>query len=511
MDEPLNIVWLKRDIRVEDHLAFFEARKRGPVLAVYVYEPEYWDLPDTSPRQWGFIRESLVELAPQLARLGIPLLAFCGDAASAFRRVAEMVALQSVHAHQETGNSWTFKRDRQIIETLSACRIAFTEHMQHGVFRRLHTRNGWANRWDAMMGEAAPPLPARQEYPAMAVERLAAAGFSNSLDCLPIVVGDAPQRQRGGRKNGVELLASFLGGRGENYRKAMSSPLEGADACSRISPHLAAGTLSIRECFQAAVATLGTLDRENPANTKMRQSLVSFIGRLHWHCHFIQKLETTPAIEWRELHPAYRGMRSEVDEEMLERWFRGQTGWPFLDACMRSLHETGWLNFRMRAMVMAIASYHFWQPWQRSGQLLGSLFTDYEPGIHWPQVQMQSGTTGINTIRIYNPVKQGHDQDPDGVFIKRWVPELAGLESKMLHEPWHLDSPAGGYPSIMVDHQHSARAARERIWAVRSQKGFGKAARDVLEKHSSRKSVKQPDHNRKKKARPDPAQIGFDF
>ncbi|MEL7430782.1 MAG: FAD-binding domain-containing protein, partial [Pseudomonadota bacterium] len=126
-------------------------------------------------------------------------------------------------------------------------------------------------------------------------------------------------------------------------------------------------------------------------------------------------------------------------------------------------------------------------------------------------VQMQSGTTGINTIRIYNPVKQGHDQDPNGIFIKRWVPELAGLESPLLHEPWGLNKPVEGYPSIMVDHQQSAREARERIWSVRKEKGFGNAAREVLEKHSSRKSVRQPDHVRRRKRGPDPAQIRFDF
>ncbi len=511
MNEPISIVWLKRDLRVEDHLAFFEARKRGRVIALYVVEPDYWRLPDTSGRQWWFIRESLLELEQTLGKLGIPLMVHVGQVEDALSAISHHLNIHSVLAHEETGNHWTYQRDQRVAATLQGLGIQFKEFQQHGVFRNLDTRNGWARRWDAMMHEAGPPLPARQEWPTNSVDALNTIGLQSPAALQFDVTDICPGRQKGGRQNGLELLASFLGGRGETYRKAMSSPLEGADACSRISTHLAYGTLSMREVFQAAVAALGTLDKQNPTHKSMRQSLISFISRLHWHCHFIQKLETTPAIEWQELHPAYREMRVDHDKEVLERWFEGQTGWPFLDACMRSLRDTGWLNFRMRAMVMAVSSYHFWQPWQKSGPLLGSLFTDYEPGIHWPQVQMQSGTTGINTIRIYNPIKQGYDQDPDGVFIKRWVPELRGLDGKMLHEPWKLDKWPEHYQPMMADHVQSARLARERIWAARKQKGFGKHAKKVLEKHSSRKSLQQPDHRKRAKQAANDDQLGFEF
>ncbi len=509
MDEPINIVWLKRDLRIEDHAALFCARKGGKILAVYMVEPDYWLLPDTSHRQWQFIEQSLAPLKEQMAKLGIPLLFFRGDAVEAFAGLISDLNIASVHSHQETGNLWTFKRDIAVGEFLKSQNIRWHEHMQHGVFRALDTRNGWAKRWDVMMGEAGYPLPARQEWPSLQVDILSKP-FSLEILRPNFSTTALSQIQTGGRHEGISLLASFLGGRGENYRKAMSSPLEGADACSRISSHLAYGTLSIRECFHAAVETLVSLDKENPANKKMRASLVSFIGRLHWHCHFIQKLETAPAIEWQELHPAYQGMRTEVDEELMERWFTGQTGWPFFDACMRSLQATGWINFRMRAMITAVASYHYWLPWQKSGQMLGSLFTDYEPGIHWPQIQMQSGTTGINTVRVYNPIKQGYDQDSDGIFIKRWVPELSHLEGKALHEPWMLDQPPKNYLPIVLDHQQAAREAREKIWSVRKGKGFRSEAKDILNKHSSRKSLKQTNHSKRKK-HADPDQITMDF
>jgi deoxyribodipyrimidine photo-lyase len=153
----------------------------------------------------------------------------------------------------------------------------------------------------------------------------------------------------------------------------------------------------------------------------------------------MQKLEDEPAIETRCLHPACEGLRPrEADAARLAAWEAGETGIPFVDACMRYLRATGWLNFRMRSMLVAVASYHLWLDWRATGPHLARMFTDYEPGIHWPQVQMQSGTTGMNTVRIYNPVKQGRDQDPSGAFTRAWVPEVRDVPDRFLQEPWTL-------------------------------------------------------------------------
>jgi deoxyribodipyrimidine photo-lyase len=164
----------------------------------------------------------------------------------------------------------------------------------------------------------------------------------------------------------------------------------------------------------------------------------SLIARLHWRGHFTQKLETEPELEIRSFHPAHQQARIQTapDDPVLAAWAAGLTGIPFVDACMRSLIATGWLNFRMRAMLQSFASYHLGLDWRVSGEHLARLFTDYEPGIHWPQVQMQSGQTGINTPRIYNPAKQGLDQDPGGHFTRRWVPELAHVPLPLLQTPW---------------------------------------------------------------------------
>ena len=213
----------------------------------------------------------------------------------------------------------------------------------------------------------------------------------------------------------------------------------------------------MREIFQATLDRLATI-AALPAAQRGRwpAALKSFIGRLHWHCHFMQKLETEPGIEFSPMARVYAGLRpAPADGERLAAFESGLTGYPFVDACMRYLRATGWITFRMRAMLMSFASYHLWLPWQQSGQVLARLFTDYEPGIHWPQCQMQSGETGINTVRIYSPVKQGHDQDPTGFFTRRWVPELAHLDGHALQEPWTLDQPPASYPPPVVDYRQT--------------------------------------------------------
>ncbi|MEL6414689.1 MAG: FAD-binding domain-containing protein, partial [Pseudomonadota bacterium] len=348
-------------------------------------------------------------------------------------------------------------------------------------------RNGWAKRWDAFMSEPETDAPRGLEP----ISDIPMGDIPTAAD-LGLASDPCPGRQRGGREAGLSTLESFLHVRGAPYRRAMSSPAAGAEHCSRLSPHLAWGTLSMRETAQAGWARQRHLKFEG-VKGGWRGSMSSFQGRLHWRDHFTQKLEDEPQLEWRNLHAACNGLRPrEPDAIRLEAWCKGETGLPFVDACMRALNQTGWMNFRMRAMLMAVASYHLWLDWRKPGEHLARMFTDYEPGIHWPQVQMQSGTTGINTIRIYNPVKQGHDQDPDGAFIRRWLPELNEVPDAFIHEPWTWDGAGSvlgkAYPMPVVDHLEAAREARQRIWAIRNRSGFRKTADAIQNKHGSRKS-----------------------
>jgi deoxyribodipyrimidine photo-lyase len=142
-----------------------------------------------------------------------------------------------------------------------------------------------------------------------------------------------------------------------------------------------------------------------------------------------------------------------------------------VDACMRMLRAQGWINFRMRAMLVSFAAYHLWLHWREPALHLAKLFVDYEPGIHYSQFQMQSATTGINTIRIYSPAKQQEDHDPAGVFVRRWIPEYGTPE----------------YPPPIVEHREAIALARQRLGEFRRRTQTREQAQAVMAKHGSRK------------------------
>jgi deoxyribodipyrimidine photo-lyase len=309
-----------------------------------------------------------------------------------------------------------------------------------------------------------------------------------------------------GNRPAHDVLDDFLSRRGRHYSGGISSPLSAPSSCSRLSPYLAFGAISMRTVWQASearrrevqaslVETSGPRDRA--ALQAWQRSLKGVQSRLHWHCHFMQKLEDEPAIEFHNMLRAADGLReTEVCPERLAAWQAGRTGYPLVDACLRSVVATGWLTFRMRALVVSFASYSLWLHWRPTGLFLARHFLDFEPGIHWSQLQMQSGTTGINTLRIYNPTKQAIEQDPGGVFIRRWVPELAGVPKAYVHMPWTMPADVQGragceigrdYPAPLVDHAAAVREAKRRLTIVRHAPEARSEARGVAVRHGSRR------------------------
>ena len=484
----VQLVWFKRDLRIDDHRPLIEASRRGPVLPVYVAEPEYWQQPDTSQRQQDFVADSLRDLHSRLASLGQGLVVECGDVLWVLDRLHQRWRFADMHAHEETGNDWTFRRDEAVRAWCRARGVRLHEYPQFGVVRGLSDRDGWAGRWERFMSEPAlaPPLRLlpviKTEPPVAPFDRAPAASSLNASD-----------RQSGGLEQAARVLDSFLSDRAVGYRGGISSPLSAQTAGSRLSPHIAYGTLSLRRIVHTTRARIQ--QARDLGDTGLARSLQHFDQRLHWHCHFIQKLEQQPRLEFENVHRGLDGMReADFDEEKFRAWAEGRTGYPLIDACMRFLTETGWLNFRMRALLMSFAAYHLWLHWRRPALHLARLFTDYEPGIHFNQCQMQSGTTGINTLRIYNPVKQALDHDPEASFVRRWVKELCHVPADKCFEPWKLGRSerrqwgAARYPEPIVDHQTAARRAKAVITEFRRRPGFAEQARKVQRELGSRKS-----------------------
>ena len=485
MKKPLSIVWFKKDLRIHDHRPLARAVAQGSCLPLYIVEPELWAQKDHSARQWSFARECLMSLNDDLTKSGQPLCILKGDALSIFQSLNDRHGIASLWSHQETGNHWTYDRDRRIKQWTKSNSIPWHEEQTGGVIRRLTSRDQWAQRWDRVMAEPVTLAPHRFEalegswpFELPHAEEL----FTSPDHCV--------NRQKGGRAEALKLLNTFLYDRGQNYRFHMSSPLTARDACSRLSPHITWGTISLREITYAVKARLSEIETDSSREAKSwRQSLSSFIARLHWHCHFIQKLEDEPRIEFKNLHSAYDGLRETIENRShFVAWCEGRTGFPFIDACMRALDQDGWINFRMRAMLMSVASHLLWLPWRETGLHLARKFVDYEPGIHWSQVQMQSGTTGMNTVRIYNPVKQSQDQDPQGIFIRRYVPELKDIPDAFIHEPWLW--PAFNeetYPLPIIDHVEQAKRARDLLYRLKRTPESRAVTAELVAKHGSRK------------------------
>jgi deoxyribodipyrimidine photo-lyase len=499
MKRPLNIVWFKRDLRIVDHRPLTMAIEAGAALPLYVAEPALWAQPDAAARQWEFAAECLNDLQRTLAARGQPLCVMVGDAVQILQRLHQSHGIAALWSHEETGNGWTYARDLAVTAWAKGAGVPWHEARQFGVIRRLQSRDGWARAWDRDMAEPTTSAP-RTLRP---IDGDWPTHIPTSAE-LGLAPDPCPQRQPGGRVVGLATLQSFLTERGRDYRSQMSSPVTAFAASSRLSPHLTWGTMSMREVAQAGWARLRALQRSNaPDAGRWRASLISFAGRQHWHCHFMQKLEDEPRIEFENLHRAYDGVRPDIaDPHRLAAWREGATGFPFVDACMRALDQHGWLNFRMRAMLMSFASYHLWLPWRETGLHLARKFVDYEPGIHWSQVQMQSGTTGINTMRIYNPVKQGFDQDPTGRFVRSLVPELDAVPDAFIHEPWLWPGASDlPYPPPIVENAAAARAARDALHAIRNSAEHGKAAQAIAARHGSRKAG-LPMTGRKRKPAP---------
>ncbi|WP_230969191.1 FAD-binding domain-containing protein [Nitrogeniibacter aestuarii] len=508
--DGIQIVWFKRDLRTHDHMPLVEAARAGSVLPLYIVEPGLWQQPESSLRQWRFIGQSLRELDQSLKALGAPgLIVRHGEAVEVLEQVRQQFGKAALWSHEETGNMWTFCRDAAISRWCRCNNVTWQEYRQDGVVRRLGNRDGWAAHRDRFMALDLAPQPARIRGVSILSDPLPVRPVSTLAD------DDCPGAQPGGRTAGLMLLDSFLQQRGVDYARGMSSPLSAADACSRLSPHIAYGTLSMREVVQALRQRRREV-KADPALSAWRRPLAAFEARLAWQSHFMQKLESEPEMEWRNLHPAMADERQSVDPERFAAWAEGRTGWPFVDACMRMLHHTGWINFRMRAMLAAVACYHLWQPWREAGLHLARQFIDYEPGIHWSQMQMQSGSTGINAFRIYNPIKQSHDQDPEGTFIRRWVPELAQVPDAWIHEPWRMDASLQArsgcrigrdYPAPIVDHEAAARKARARLRAAYRGEDALEASQAVMARHGSRK--RRADGGRTGSARRNDGQMGL--
>lgn len=429
-------MWFRQDLRSFDHAALCFAAEAGAVVPVYIFDPADWARAEASARQFHFICESIEDLRSQL---GVPVLSRLGPTQEVLARLCTRYAITQIVTEAPPPAA--------IADWAAATGIA------------------WCCVPQPLTGEplAAPALNCPPDL------------VANPLPLAPMLrlgADACAHRQRGGSTQAMDLLDTFLTSRGESYHRAQSQPLASERAASRLSPHLTHGTISLRSISAAITARLA----ERPT------------GRWPSALHGFQaQLSRRPDPQATCLPQGCL-----ASDPRLEFWLAGETGLPFVDALMRYLAATGWLNAHLRGLVLSLAVHQLGLDWQAASAALARRLTDYDPAIFWPQAKKLAGQTD-ETPRLFNPIKQGFDLDPNGSFTRRWLPELACLPDSCLQTPWKWAGAArllgSRYPEPLVDIATAHRTAREAIWAR-----YGRPLRSVPRSAPLLIETPQPQH-----------------
>ena len=520
------IYWLKRDFRLADNPALTAALSEyDEVVPLFVLEPSAVAAPESSALHLHAQCDAFAGLSFALHLRTRPL-------AFAYREVIEL--LDELHAaepfdglvsHLETGGNRTFDRDKAVARWCQKHAVEWTEHRQTGVFRGPLNRDTRHRDWEQFY--RAPLLPVPTDFSALTVPeayrellevpdpthlewvarrddgdnvwfphpdlygRMTNGPLAPARFGMPLTEEQRHYVQPVSEQAAEETLQSFIQERGINYSKGMSSPNLAFYHCSRLSVHLAWGTMSGRTAFQRVHARIEELkDSDRPDAGAWRKNLRAFTSRLHWRDHFTQRLETEVEMEHRPLNPNFHELELEDSPTLLAAWAEGRTGYPMVDACVRCLQTTGYVNFRMRAMLTSVAAHMLHLDFRSIDKVMARLYTDYEPGIHLAQLQMQAGMVGINTLRTYSPEKQFLDHDAEAVFVHRWVPELRPFTAKEIANR-DLTAGLGDYPAAVVDRTERVRAYRKLLGDLKFRPGGREITQAVFEKHGSRKGPRR--------------------
>jgi len=475
LKESINVFWFKRDLRLLDNEPLNNAvSQKEKLLLIYCFEPCLKKNKHYSTKHWNFIKESINDLNIYLKNIDTHIHTYNKEITDVLKEIQEKFIVKKIFSHNETGLNVTYERDIFLKEYCQDNSIQWEEEINNGVFRGLKNRKNWIKKWQDHMKSPVVLFKGEKN------------DFINIKKNQYFKVKDSKILQKGGASSGIKYLDSFLYSRLTKYQNNISKPEASRTSCSRLSPYISWGNISTRYAWQRA--------KEQIQNGKSKFQLNGFTSRLRWQAHFIQKFEMECQMEFRSVNKGYQNLVKPINKKFISAWEKGKTGYPLVDASMRCVVETGYLNFRMRALLVSFLTHHLWQPWQSGVIHLARNFLDFEPGIHYSQFQMQAGETGINMIRIYNPTKNAKEHDKEGIFIKKWIPELKKIPTPLLFEPWKMSlidqetyecKIGKDYPNPIVDISETYKYAASKLWRIKSDPKVKEESSRILQKHTN--------------------------
>lgn len=456
------LVWFRRDLRNFDHAALHHAlAQAGTVFCAFVLDREILDaLPSRCDRRVEFILASLAELDAALRAQGGGLIVRHGEARKEIPRLAQELGVAAVYANHDY-EPQARARDEAVAQTLTRAGIGFVSFKDQVIFERseILTQAGkpyavftpYKNAWLRRVGNAdlasldCQPRPGQLACPpqAQGIPALAEIGFS--------VSNFAQLALPAGMQGGQKLLERFLPHL-QAYHEARDFPAK--PGVSYLSTHLRFGTVSIRQLARTAWEQRGNLGAD------------TWLNELIWREFYMQILWHRPDVVEHDFRPEYAALRWEhgpAADVLFAAWCKGRTGYPLVDAAMRQLAQTGYMHNRLRMLTASFLTKDLGIDWRRGERFFAQHLNDFDlaannGGWQW------SASTGCDAqpwFRIFNPITQSKKFDPQGTFIRRYIPELARLPDTAIHAPWlapvHVLTGAGcligrDYPAPIVDH-----------------------------------------------------------
>jgi deoxyribodipyrimidine photo-lyase len=427
------------------------------------------------------VKESLTDMNKKLSIFDTKILVVRSEIIKVLQVLQQRFKVTHIFSQQETGIDVTYERDKLFKRYCDQNLITWVESVSNGVQRGLQNRDTWNTMWENYMQESILEFKPKKKQ-LFNLGEIKQIGYQFLIPKLETKKNN--QFQKGGTEEGLQYLNAFFESKKNSDPANIFVPHNSNYTGGRISPYLAWGNLSTREVWNVAKKVL--------AKSNHSEAIESFMKRLKWQAHFIQKFEMEERIQYKSINAAFEHIDKPTFENLQNAWKIGKTGVPLVDAAMRCLVKTGYVNYKMRALLASFFTHYLWQPWQDASKHLSRSFLDFEPGIHFSQIQMQSCETGVNPIKLQNPIEVGKKYDPQGLFIKKWLPELSNLPVKFVHEPFKMTAvdqymenfkTGVDYPYPIINIQEAENNAYEKMSAIRERFQTKIENDRIMEKH----------------------------